>query len=160
MMFGGYTATLINMLKDEKDLDNQRALLADALTIKKVDMLEYAIQHIRQNKVYYLKKLNDSKSSFDNSYTALIFKNLADNKPQYYINEKELQDSKIDLLVEFMLKTNNKDSKLRLLDNILGTIGKNDFSLIEKLRTAIYREKDSSLKQEMLDRLAEHKNGA
>lgn len=58
-----------------------------------------------------------------------------------------------------MLKTNNKDSKLRLLDNILGTIGKNDFSLIEKLRTAIYHEKDSSLKQEMLDRLAEHKNG-
>lgn len=148
-----YSNILIDLIKNEKDEEVRRIFLRDSLMTNNVEIIEYAIEYININRFLYLKELNDGKYLGNDFYFMSIFRYLSDSKPLWVAKQQDIKKKKLNLFIDFMKNTKNRESKLRLLDNAINIIEKNDIFLIEQLREVIYNQNDLVLKQEMLNKL-------
>lgn len=136
---------IINLIREEKNQELQKTFLRSALLINDYEIFELAIEYINKYKLSCLSELNRGN---DTGISIPIFKYLVENKSLLLSKERIFN-----LLLDFMQKTTNKESKLLLLDNIIKIIDKKDGILIEKLRKTISKEKDPFIKQKMFDKI-------
>lgn len=148
-----YSDILIDLIKNEKNEELRRILLRDSLMTNSVNIIEYAIEYINENKSFYLKELDDCNYLGSDFYFMSIFRYLSDSKPSWIAKQQDIKKKKLDLFIDFMQKTQNKESKLRLIDNAINIIEKDDIFLIEQLREIIYKQSNLVLKQEMISKL-------
>jgi Trp operon repressor len=127
-------------------------LLIDSLVLDSIEIVEYSINYIYENKEYYLKELNENYYLSDNFYFMSVFSYLSNNKISWINKQKNINKKKFDLFVNFMTQVINEENKLNLFDCVLQSIEKDDIYLIQKLKVIISNENNPIIKEKMLNK--------
>lgn len=121
------------IIESEEDFDKKSLLIRDALLIDNSEITEIAINHIEENKNFYLQELNKKSYTPYTFNFSSIFASLA--KSNTY--DSILKKRKASLFFDLLQKTVNKENRIYLLKAVKGFIGNDDVSLIIELERII-----------------------
>ena len=148
----GYTDTLDSIQKiinKEEKFENKSILLRDSLLLNNNELIKIALKHIKDNRDYYLKELNEESYTKTEFYYNSIFSYLAQTRP----SKKYLMEEKISLFFDFLQNISNNENKIHLLSAIQTFLNKDSITQKTQLKKLIKKEKDIALRQEMLSKL-------